>query len=157
MVWPTSSRAVQSDDRHGMSEPPANPKPARDDPWGPGERSESGGGGGGRLAPDAERSEAHPGGPAMTATRSADGNDAVIAQLTKHLCDRVAQCGNLASMNNLCGFIDHVADPLPANCAAARRCLDHVDSLSCTASIDDPATLQALLMKVPDCIDAIHC
>jgi hypothetical protein len=129
MVWPTSaSRAAPSEDRHSLDVPK---KPVRDDPWGPG--------------------------GAIVAANPSDGNDAVIGQLTKHLCDRVTQCGNLGSVNSLCSFIDHASDPLPANCAAARRCLEHVDNLSCTDGIDDRAALQALLMKVPDCIDAIHC
>jgi hypothetical protein len=134
MSWPTSPRA---EDKHGSLEPAVPDKPvsrsAQDDPWSPSTASS---------------------GPTGSAPV---GNDAVLAQLTKHICDRVSQCGNLGSLNGVCAFIDHASDPLPASCSAARRCFEHIDAMTCGAQLDDPDALKNLLMKLPDCIDAINC
>src|SRR5262249_53951747 len=101
MVWPSSSRA----DGKNPEPPPApekmNTKPsANDDPWGPSSSS---------TEPPAK--------------------DAVLAQISKHICDRALQCTN-HTLRDLCGT-DLARGSIPAACqGATSRCLDHVDTLA---------------------------
>ena len=131
MVWPSSSRA---DDKNGLEPPPApehmqtKPSSTDDDPWGPSKSSSNG--------------------PAS--------KDAVLAQISKHICDRAMQCTN-HTIRDLCN-VDPLHASVPAACSAATtRCLDHVDALACTAPLDDADALESLLAQVPECVDAIRC
>ncbi len=40
-------------------------------------------------------------------------------------------------------------------CAAATRCLQHVDQLSCSMQTDDAGALMQLMTQLPDCFDAM--
>jgi len=142
MVWPSSGRADA--DRKGTLEPPPAPEkmdtaptpqapskaPAADDPWGPS----------GQVTPNAPGAD--PGAMAQVAM--------------KHFCDRMTQCANLGSLRTVCAAIPSATAP---SCPAAQRCLDHIDTLSCSTSTDDDAlaVVTTLMQKVPDCLDAVKC
>jgi hypothetical protein len=130
MVWPSSSRA---DGKNGLEPPPApekmNTKPTDNntDPWGASS---------GQLDPPSK--------------------DAVLAQISKHICDRALTCTN-HTLRDLCGS-DAIHGSIPQTCTAATdRCLAHVDSLACSAPLDDADALEGLLAQVPECVEAIHC
>ena len=129
MVWPSSSRA---DGKNGLEPPPApermNTKPsANDDPWG------------------ASSSQTEP-----------PTKDAVLAQISKHICARALACTN-HTLRDLCGS-DAIHGSIPQTCTAATdRCLAHVDTLACSAPLDDVDALEGLLAQVPECVEAIHC
>ena len=149
MVWPTSSRA-DIDKKGNLDPPPApermdnkpttTPKAPADDPWGPS----------GAIDPT------KPADPLAPAAAGVDSSEAMAEAGFKHLCDRLAQCSNVGAMQALCATAPNTPPP---NCAAARRCLEHIDTLSCTMSTDDDpiAVVQSLITKVPDCADALKC
>jgi hypothetical protein len=146
MVWPTNSRA-DIDKKGNLDPPPAPermdskptppPKAPADDPWGPS----------GALAPKP---------PTDPLAPNVDTSEAMAEAGFKHLCDRMAQCSNIGALQSLCATAPNTAPP---NCPAAKRCLEHIDTLSCAMSTDDDplAVVQTLITKVPDCADALKC
>jgi hypothetical protein len=154
MVWPTSSRADV--DKKGALEPPPAPErmdmkpttptppppkaPTADDPWGPS----------GQITPG----KIDPLDP--TAPSGGANSDAMAKVAMRHLCDRMSQCSNVGSLQSLCNAMPNAAPP---SCAAAQRCLEHIDTISCSTSTDDDAfqVLTTVMTKVPDCMDALRC
>lgn len=175
MVWPTSSRA----DKHVLTPPPApermdtNPMPpqapkADNDPWGPPHA---------QLAPQPQmpspRRTPDPlpdlkdpwsdddvlGVDPFATPRGALGgaNAAGLAvALGKHMCERIAKCGTSSMMSSLCtAYAQLQALPTPS-CPQAKRCLDHVDNLSCTDAADMFSPWE-VMQQVQDCVDAMKC
>jgi hypothetical protein len=175
MFWlPPSSGG--SADSHGLKPPPApermelnpipppnsDPQPA--DPWGaPGAPQQA------PRAPHAQRAPIAPDplDPDPFANNNIDpfggaplgtgGNLDFVATFGRHLCDRLTQCGNSSDeVASYCNLMKAMPSPGAApTCASAKKCLDHVDTMSCTLQGDDPAALSALVTQIPDCLDAI--
>ena len=76
--------------------------------------------------------------------------------IMKHACNRMAKCGNTdAMLQSTCSALDSIVPTSPApNCAAAQRCLDHVDQLDCATPLG-AADMGMLMMKLQDCSDAV--
>jgi hypothetical protein len=151
--------------------PPPNADPQPADPWGapPGGHSQ--------VAPPTRRqlpavpampvdpSDPDPfasngGGPDpfAGAPLGAGGNLDFVATLGRHLCDRLTQCGNsseeVTSYCNLMKAMPAAGGRGAPTCASAKRCLDHIDTMACSAQADDAQALQ-LMTQLPDCVDAI--
>jgi hypothetical protein len=169
-------------DTHTLKPPPApermdmNPiAPPSSDPWGPG--------GTGTPQPHAQNNvprryrdplppdpSADPADPddltlkdpfndplgGLGAARLAAGNNFGM-QILSHACDRLASCGNVdQTVATYCQAMKAMtgAHAAPPTCAAAKKCLEHVDALDCSTQTD-MAAVAGLMTQLPDCIDAI--
>src|SRR5262249_40409031 len=154
MVWPTNNRGGDVD-RKGTLEPPPAPErmdtkptpppgqqkaPAADDPWGPS----------GQIAPPPQVDPLDP-------TSPGGNSDGMAKVRARPLGDGMGQCANVGSLQSLCNAA--LQNATAPSCPAARRCLEHVDTISCSTSTDDDATavMVSLMTKVPDCVDALKC
>ena len=172
MLWP--SHAAHADkrppppapDRMSTDQLPVTPVPAPPpraaDPWDPGPPS----------APHARAVPVPPSpdspddtdqlgtpGNMYGGLLSAPGADLAM-QLVSHLCARFTQCGiqnDAVAMycSSMKALQQQGGTPKPVTCDKARRCLDEVDQLSCTAKVDDAFAIEQLMMKMPDCMDAL--
>lgn len=76
--------------------------------------------------------------------------------MAEHMCQKILQCGaDNPVARSMCDKLSHHAPP--ANCPAADRCLEQIDTLSCAAQSDDPLQLQRLMVQFSDCADAARC
>jgi len=87
----------------------------------------------------------------------AGGNLDFPVQFGRHVCDRLAACGNTSpQVASYCNLMKTMPTPRAApTCAAAKKCLDHIDALDCSTRTDDATAVATLMSQVPDCIDAI--
>jgi len=80
-----------------------------------------------------------------------------LAILT-HACRKMIQCGTSdPAVQSACDDVARTPSSPPANCAAAARCLRHIDTMSCGNQIDDLSQLSRLMMQFRDCADATQC
>lgn len=156
-----------------IAPPSADPRPVPpDDPWGPG----------GQPAPQPHAQNGAPNRDPIDPSADPDDPDSLAlkdpfanplgnlgtgnlvggnldfpAQFGRHVCDRLAACGNTSQqVASYCNLMKSLPAPHSApTCAAAKKCLDHIDALDCSARTDDAAALATLMTQVPDCIDAI--
>ena len=86
---------------------------------------------------------------------SGTGNTMTVVMM-KHLCNRMSNCGN-AMLGQACQLFDQMTGPVTApSCAAAQRCVDHLDQLDCnTASMSSMADATNLFQATQDCADAL--
>ncbi len=84
-----------------------------------------------------------------------------IAQFGNHVCDRLAACGmaHEPMVTSYCTAIRQLGQAASGapTCDAARRCLQHVDQLSCSAQTSDVTAIGTLMTQIPDCLDALRC
>jgi hypothetical protein len=162
-------------DTHTLKPPPAPermelnpiPPPHADDPWGPG----------GAPAPQPHAQNRHRVDPdpvtpdpddltlkdpfadptgSFGGVLAGGGNLDFPVQFGRHVCDRLAACGNTSqAVANYCNMMKAFPTPHAPTCAAAKKCLDHVDALDCSTRTDDAQAVATLMTQVPDCIDAI--
>lgn len=72
------------------------------------------------------------------------------------LCQKLVDCGQGDSQTRrACGPDTTMPDAVLAGCPAARRCLVHLDAMTCPARLD--ATRMAQLLAMSDCLDALRC
>lgn len=176
MFWLPPSSGGNADS-HGLKPPPApermelnpipppNSDPQSADPWGAPQPQAP-------RAPHAQRAPITPdpidpdpfasnGGPVDPfgggAPLGGGGNLDFVATFGRHLCDRLTQCGNSSDeVTSYCNLMKAMPAPGAApTCASAKKCLDHVDTMSCTLQGNDAAALSALVTQIPDCLDAI--
>ena len=86
------------------------------------------------------------------------GNVAFVGQFGRHVCDRLAQCGmgNDPMVDAYCNMMKTMPGAAGSpSCDAAKRCLQHVDQLSCSMQTDDAAALTQLITQLPDCFEAM--
>jgi hypothetical protein len=87
------------------------------------------------------------------------GNLDFLATFGRHLCDRLSQCGNTSEdVVSYCNYMKAIPQPAnsgPPTCPAAKRCLEHVDAMSCSTQPDDAQAVAQIMTQVPDCLDAI--
>ena len=179
MVWPQSSEAG----KHVLTPPPAPermnisplPTPKADptpqnDPWGPphaqlGPQPQPGHPAP-RQTPDPvdpvdpfgdDTQLLDPSAPLGRVSPLAGQNAAGLAvAIGKHMCERIAKCGSSGMMTSLCNAYSQIpATPVPS-CAQAKRCIEHVDNLSCTDATDMFSPWE-VMQQVQDCVDAMRC
>lgn len=84
-------------------------------------------------------------------------NTTFMFTMVEHLCRRIDTCGiGTAATRALCGS-GWLRGGAPPSCPAARRCLRHIDAMSCSMSIDDQGALLTAIMQATDCIEAMTC
>lgn len=72
------------------------------------------------------------------------------------LCQKLADCGQAdPQARRACGPDMTLPDALLTGCPAARRCLVHLDAMTCPARLDP--TRMAQLLAMSDCLDALRC
>jgi len=76
--------------------------------------------------------------------------------LLKHSCDRAKACGNMDDMMKMTCDMQLPTAPAPT-CAAAKRCLEKIDSLDCSGTTNDLSSVTSLMMSMNDCIEAMRC
>jgi hypothetical protein len=82
----------------------------------------------------------------------------MLYSIVKHACTRLATCGTTnAQTRQLCDLYVRVPSVPPPSCAAAARCLESIDEMSCDIQIDDPSSLMKLKDRFTDCADALSC
>jgi hypothetical protein len=80
----------------------------------------------------------------------------VVLAVESHLCRKLADCGHVDIwVRRACGSVPSVPDVRLASCPAAQRCLERIDAMTCTTQLD-PAQMTRLL-RLTDCLDAMHC
>jgi hypothetical protein len=178
-MWPTSSQA----DKHVLTPPPApermdtNPMPPTpptpkvdNDPWGPPHA---------QIAPQPQAPTPRRTPDPVPSLKDPFGDDdltgdpfasphggigslgganaaGLAVALGKHMCERIAKCGTDAMMTSLCtAYAQLQALPTPS-CPSAKRCLEHVDNLSCTEAADMFSPWE-VMQQVQDCVDAMRC
>jgi hypothetical protein len=86
-----------------------------------------------------------------------NGTGTVWLAMAEHLCRKILQCGtDDPSARAMCDTLSRRA-PDPPRCAAAARCLEHIDTMSCGTQGDDLSQLGSLATQLPDCADAVRC
>jgi len=86
------------------------------------------------------------------------GQGTAMLAMADHLCRKMIQCGNAdPTMQRMCDTVTHSQPDPPANCPAAERCLQHIDTMSCASQADDLTQLTALLTQFRDCAEAVRC
>lgn len=87
------------------------------------------------------------------------GSGAMMMSMMRHACDRAATCGPLDStLKSYCEMAKTIPSAPPSSaCPAAKRCLDHIDEISCSTKFDDVGALLALTYKLQDCVEAQSC
>jgi hypothetical protein len=139
MVWPANSRA--EGDKKGTLDPPPAPermdtKPTTpptgkapdkqaDDPWGPS----------GALTPK-------PGDP------NANNGEAMANVITKHLCERMAQCANVGSLRAVCDKAIPSATPPSAQPHSAPRAHRHAELFAIDRTTTRRAVPRVVMTKV---------
>jgi hypothetical protein len=84
------------------------------------------------------------------------GSGAVMISIMSRACKRASTCGALdSSLKDYCEMAAKVPAQ-PTTCAAAKRCFDQIDQISCSAGFDDLTALQSVTYKLQDCIEAIN-
>jgi hypothetical protein len=136
--------------------PPPNADPQPADPWGAPPHAQL------QRPPTAPHMPAAPIDPVDPfadpgAAPLGNGNLDFLSQYGRHLCDRLAKCGNTSeAVTSYC----HLMSALPGQntaptCPEAKRCLEHVDTMSCSVAADDNDALAQLMTQLPDCLDAV--
>jgi hypothetical protein len=181
MVLPPGSRDKGVSNKSGLAPPPApermdtnplppsQPSPPRAcDPW------SNGNGGAPKTDPlpkrtpdidipdDPDPDTAPSGGGAGSPTGpfgNLGGSGAIMMSMMRHACDRAASCGPLDStLKSYCEMAKTIPTAPPSSaCPAAKRCLDHIDEISCSTKFDDVGALLALTYKLQDCVEAQSC
>jgi hypothetical protein len=83
------------------------------------------------------------------------GNPLALA-MAGRLCRKMIQCGTVDhSTRDMCEPLVRAARP--PRCAAARRCLAHIDQIACSAQASLLSQVNDLLTQSADCADALHC
>jgi hypothetical protein len=86
-----------------------------------------------------------------------NAGDQVMRAMTARLCRRIMQCGNTdPRFQGMCGTVSRWSSLVPAGCPAARRCLEQIDAIGCTAS-SDAAQMTMQLAHLGDCAEAMRC
>jgi hypothetical protein len=76
--------------------------------------------------------------------------------MAEHMCRKILQCGDDNPVaRSMCDKLSHHAPP--ANCPAAERCLEQIDTLSCGAQSSDPLQLRRMITQFSDCAEAVRC
>ena len=90
------------------------------------------------------------GGPQMS------GGGAVLMAAMGKMCTKLKSCGNTdPSMQTVCeqfSAMQRAMPAAPANCAAAQKCLQAIDNISCT---DDAVNAVTAVYTIQDCSTAI--
>ncbi len=83
------------------------------------------------------------------------GQGAIVMAIMGRACQRAATCGSLDSaLKDYCDMATKIPSS-PPTCAAAKRCMDRIDEISCSAGFDDMAALQSATYKLQDCVEAL--
>jgi hypothetical protein len=86
----------------------------------------------------------------------ANGSGLMYLAMVEHMCLKIHQCGaDSAAVGAMCDKLSH-HEP-PANCPAAERCLEQIDTISCGAQSGDLVQLQEMMTQLSDCADAVRC
>jgi hypothetical protein len=82
----------------------------------------------------------------------------VMLAMAEHMCRKMVQCNaGVPTVKSMCdGFARRPSSP-PTRCAAADRCFQHIDAMSCGPQSDNVFQLNALLTQFQDCADAVRC
>jgi hypothetical protein len=104
--------------------------------------------------PFADTQQVDPFGPVLGA--QAGGFMATVAS---HVCDKLTQCGIASDPNArlMCSTIRQLGAGAPPTCDAQRRCLQHIDQMSCNMQSTDPMAILSLVERFQDCTDAASC
>jgi hypothetical protein len=82
----------------------------------------------------------------------------VMFAMVEHMCRKMLQCGaDDPSVKNACDSLAQRPPSAPIHCAAADRCLQHIDTMSCVGQADNFWQLNALMTQFQDCADAVRC
>jgi hypothetical protein len=82
----------------------------------------------------------------------------MMAVMLSHVCKKLTECHAAdATTADLCERIGGLPAVVPANCPAAARCLDHIDSMSCGTPPTSLGQLGAFMTQFRDCADAARC
>lgn len=82
----------------------------------------------------------------------------MLPAIIKHVCSRLSTCGTTnAQTRQLCDLYTRVPSVPPPSCAAAARCLESIDEMSCDMQVTDPTDLWQVKDKFTDCMDALRC
>src|SRR5439155_10699085 len=87
-------------------------------------------------------------------------NTTFTIQLVSHLCTRLTQCGmaDEPTAQLMCTAMRARGRGAAApTCDAQRRCLEHIDQMSCSMQSTDPSALMSLIGQFQDCTDAVSC
>ena len=81
----------------------------------------------------------------------------VMFSVFEHACARATSCGN-SSLASMCSVMSQALGPTPPpSCAAAQRCIEHIDTLPCDAQMSSQADILSMMTTFQDCAEAIKC
>lgn len=182
MAPPPAPERMQTEPQIAPPQPDRNarPVPPAHDPWGPGpvapRPADPGAQGADPLDPIDRADPNDPGGdlglvnpfdsphapphrPANRRHLKLNRRGSALAVMAEHLCKKLVQCGNDDPMaKTMCApSLAHGPSLPPANCPAADRCFEAIDTMSCATQSDEPAQLNTLMMQFTDCAEAVRC
>jgi len=164
MLWPTGTAVADKGVKGGAGAPPpapdrmdTNPLPPDQpavrsgDPWNTGPTPSKQNNGyppsGIDIPDDPDQKDDDPG-PSTLGTN-------VMMSIMSRACKRASTCGVLdSSLKDYCDMAAKIPST-PPTCAAAKRCFDRIDEISCSASFDDLTALQSVTYKLQDCVEAL--
>ncbi len=83
------------------------------------------------------------------------GTGAVLMAMMSRVCKRAEACSALdSSLKDYCDMAMKIPST-PPTCAAARRCFEQIDQMSCDLGFDDMLALQAVTYKIQGCVEAL--
>jgi hypothetical protein len=78
--------------------------------------------------------------------------------MAEHMCRKMLQCSaDDPTVKTTCDSFSRSPLSTPPSCAAADRCLQRIDTMSCGSQHDDFLQLNALMTQFPDCAEAVRC
>jgi hypothetical protein len=83
----------------------------------------------------------------------------VLAAMVEHVCKKLVQCGNDDPMaKTMCApSLARGPSPPPADCPAADRCIEAIDTMSCAMQSDPSSQLTTVMRQFTDCAEAMDC
>lgn len=82
----------------------------------------------------------------------------MMLTMTEHICRKMLQCGTDDPMaQRTCDAFSQRPPSIPPSCAAAERCLQHIDAMSCGGQTDNFLSMNTLMTQFRDCADAVRC
>jgi hypothetical protein len=87
-----------------------------------------------------------------------NGRGMMVLVMMAHICRKTLQCSpDDPGARRTCEVLASRPSTPPANCPAADRCLQHIDTMSCTSLADHLSQLNSFVMQFRDCVDALGC
>jgi hypothetical protein len=85
-------------------------------------------------------------------------SSAIAMAMFTRVCRKLNACNiDNQMLTDVCNQIASHPQPAPPNCPAAKRCLQQIDGMSCTAQLSSFAQLASMMMQFQDCAEAARC